>query len=195
MIFDFGGVLIDWNPRYLFRSLFEDESQMEFFLTNICNGSWNLQQDKGRPFAEGVKLLQERFPKYKILIQTYYDKWETMIKSEIPENVNLMFRLKRKYKIFGLTNWSAETFPILLKKFPLFKEFDGIVVSGIEKMAKPNKDIYHVLLDRYQLQPSQSVFIDDTIDNIYTAKELGFHTIHHNNMKSLENRLIEMNII
>jgi len=195
IIFDFGGVLIDWNPRHLYSNLFEDESEMEYFLANICNSNWNLEQDRGRPFKEGIALLQPQFPKYKLMIQAYYDKWETMLKGDIEENMNLMLRLKRQYNVFGLTNFSAETYPILVEKYPTFNEFDGIVVSGFEKMVKPEKDIYHLLINRYNIDPSQSIFIDDLLENVMTAKELGFQTVHYDKKASLEDILVEMKII
>ncbi len=118
-----------------------------------------------------------------------------MLKEEIPQNVNLLYRLNKNYRLFGLTNWSGETFPIALKRFSFFKEFEGIVVSGDEKMIKPNKEIFHLLLARYQLNAKDSIFIDDNIKNIYAAKEIGFHTIHFNNGMDLENQFNQMNII
>ncbi len=195
IIFDFGGVLVDWNPRYLYENVFDDKTQMEFFLTNICTEAWNLQQDKDRTLKEGTESLQKQFPEYASLIQLFYDQWEVMLKGEITENVKLLPLLKQHYPLYGLTNWSAETFPIALKRFSFFKEFDGIVVSGTEKMIKPDKDIFHLLLNRYQIIASESLFIDDNIHNIISAKEIGFHTIHINDTIVLEEELIKMNLI
>ncbi len=195
IIFDFGGVLVDWNPRYLYANIFEDRLEMEYFLTHICTEHWNLQQDKGRLLAEGTAILQEQFPAYKSLIQLYYDQWEVMLKGEISENVKLIPLLKGKYQLLGLTNWSAETFPIALQRFSFFKEFDGIVVSGTEKMIKPDKAIFYLLLDRYQIKAENSVFIDDNIHNIEAAKEIGFHTIHIHDKMNLEDELKKLEII
>ena len=195
IIFDFGGVLVDWNPRYLYKNLFEDKLQMEYFLANICNEDWNLRQDAGRSLAEGTAELQKQFPEYESMIQYYYDKWEVMLKEEISQNVSLLYRLNKKYRLFGLTNWSGETFPVAFNRFSFFKEFEGIVVSGDEKMIKPDKEIFHLLLARYQLNAKDSIFIDDNIKNINTAKEIGFHTIHFNNGMDLENQFNQMNII
>ena len=195
IIFDFGGVLVDWNPRYLYENVFEDKIEMEYFLTNICSEAWNIQQDKDRSLAEGTAILIEQFPEYSEMIRLFYDQWEVMLKSSIVENVNLIPQLKENYKLYGLTNWSAETFPIALKRFSFFEEFDGIVVSGTEKLIKPDKAIFHVLLSRYQLSAAESVFIDDNIHNINAALEIGFHTIHINGSMNLEEELIKLNIL
>lgn len=195
IVFDFGGVLVDWNPRYLYETLFEETSEMDHFLSHICTMEWNSRQDAGRSLAKGTALLQNRFPEHKIMIAHFYDGWETMLKGEIPENTALLPRIKEKYRLFGLTNWSAETFPVALDRFPFFKHFEGIVVSGEEKMIKPGKDIFHVLLDRYGLAAEASVFIDDTLPNIQAAAELGFHTIHFHEGVSLEAELKKMGLL
>jgi len=195
IVFDFGGVLLDWNPRYLYEKLFDDNAQMEHFLTNVCNESWNVQQDAGRPLAEATVILQKQFPEFKLMIQRFYDDWEIMLKGEIPENTVLIDQLKnKKYRLFGLTNWSGETFPIALEKYMFLHEFEGIVVSGDEKMIKPDKEIYLLLLNRYKLKAENSIFIDDNINNITTANEIGFHTIHLNGNINLKHRLIELGI-
>jgi 2-haloacid dehalogenase len=194
IIFDFGGVLVDWNPRYLYKDHFKDENEMEHFLKNICTDEWNLQQDKGRSLREGTILLQSKFPEFHAMIQLYYDQWETMLKSEIPETVSLLYELKKKYKIYGLTNWSAETISIAYDRFSFFKEFDGIVVSGQEKMIKPNKEIYYLLLDRYHLKAENTVFIDDNINNIRAAEEVGLYGIHFENPGQLKTKLSSINV-
>ncbi|MBT3204031.1 MAG: HAD family phosphatase [Gammaproteobacteria bacterium] len=195
IVFDFGGVLVDWSPRYLYEGIFEDHSEMEYFLSTVCNDEWNLQQDKGRPLSEATATTQQKFPDHHALIQLYYDEWETMLKKDIPENVKLLFRLNKNYKLYGLTNWSAETFPIALKRYSFFQQFEGIVVSGEEKMIKPDKEIFYVLLDRYKLDANQTVFIDDNINNIRSAKEIGFHVVHQGKGVNLENELTKMNLL
>ena len=189
IIFDFGGVLVDWNPRYLYRNYFQNESEMEDFLRTVCIDEWNLEQDSGRSLAEGTRLLQEKFPEFYSLIQLYYDKWEVMLHGDIPETVSLLLKLKEKYKLFGLTNWSAETIPIAYERFSFFKEFDGIVVSGEEKLIKPDKKLYHLLLDRYNLNVEKTIFIDDNIKNIKAAEEIGLIAIHFENSSQLEAKL------
>lgn len=195
IVFDFGGVLVDWNPRYLYKDHFLDENEMEHFLKKICTDEWNLEQDKGRSLKEGTVLLQNKFPEFHSMIQLFYDKWETMLKSDIPETVSLLYKLKAKYKIYGLTNWSAETISLAYDRFPFFKEFEGIVVSGQEKMIKPSKQIYQLLLDRYNLKAENTIFIDDNINNIKAAEEVGFYGIHFENPRQLEIKLLSINVI
>jgi 2-haloacid dehalogenase len=195
IIFDFGGVLIDWNPRYMYRNEFEDSSAMEHFLEQICTDDWNLQQDKGRSLTEGTRILQEKFPEHAVKIQLFYDQWEKMINGDIPQNVTVLRNLKEKYKLYGLTNWSAETFPIVFKRFAFFTLFDGIVISGEEKLIKPDKKIFELMLDRYRLEAKNSLFIDDNMKNIQAAKEMGFVTIHVTEKTDLKRELHAMGLI
>ena len=162
---------------------------METFLTRIGWEQWNLQQDKGRSLAEGTELLQRQFPEYHAMIQLFYEQWDKMLKGEIPENVALLPELKQKYKLYGLTNWSAETFPMVLKRFSFFELFDGIVVSGEEKLVKPDEKIFRVILDRYHLDAKNTLFIDDNQKNIDTAKCMGFSTIHVTGQTDLRQEL------
>jgi len=195
IIFDFGGVLVDWNPRHLFKNHFSNESEMEWFLENICTDEWNLQQDKGRSLAEATALLQAQFPEFHAKIQLFYGEWETMIKGDIPGSVALLYRLKEKYKMYGLTNWSDETIDIAYRRFSFFSAFDGIVVSGKEKVIKPDERIYQLLLDRYGIEAHNSVFIDDNIKNIKAAEAIGLHAIHFQNPPQLESALIALNVL
>ena len=195
IIFDFGGVLVDWNPRHLYKNHFKNENEMEHFLKNICTDEWKMEQDKGRSLNEGTVLLQNKFPEFHSMIQLFYDNWETMLKSDIPETVSLLYKLKAKYKIYGLTNWSAETISFAFDRFSFFKEFDGIVVSGQEKMIKPSKQIYQLLLDRYNLKAENTIFIDDNINNIKAAEEVGLYGIHFESPTQLEKKLSSINVI
>ena len=195
IIFDFGGVLIDWNPRYMYRNEFEESSAMEHFLEQICTDDWNLQQDKGRSLAEGTRILQEKFPEHAVKIQLFYDQWEKMINGDIPQNVTVLRNLKEKYKLYGLTNWSAETFTIVFKRFAFFTLFDGIVISGEEKLIKPDKKIFELMLDRYRLEAKNSLFIDDNMKNIQAAKEMGFVTIHVTEKTDLKRELYALGLM
>jgi len=195
IVFDFGGVLVDWNPRYLYKNVFEDKQEMEYFLTHICTDEWNLEQDRGRTLSEGTRILQKEFPGHHAHIQLFYDQWESMLKSEIHANTSLLPILSEKYDLYGLTNWSSETFPIALERYPFFNLFDGIVVSGEEKMIKPDKKFYQILLDRYKLKSETSLFIDDNIKNIHAAAEMGFDTIHFTPNTNLKSELIERSIL
>lgn len=179
IIFDFGGVLMDWDPRYYFKNHFETQSEMDFFLNNIATNTWNMEQDRGRSLERGTEKLVREHPLFEKDIRAYYDNWTTMLRGDIPQNVAVLRQLDGKYPLYGLTNWSSETFPYALENYDFFKIFDGkIVVSGDEKLIKPDPKIYQVLLKRYNLKAEESVFIDDNIQNIETAKDLGFATIH-----------------
>lgn len=180
IIFDFGGVLMDWNPRYFFKTYFNDDEKMEYFLENIAQDEWNIEQDRGRSLSEGTEIQVKKFPDWEKEIRAYYDNWTVMLKSDIPQNVEVLRKLKNTdYQLFGLTNWSAETFPYALENYDFFQLFDGkIVVSGTEKLIKPDPQIWHILLERYNIHAEESVFIDDNPQNIEMAKSLGFKTIH-----------------
>lgn len=196
IIFDFGGVVMDWNPRYFFRDYFNDDEKMEFFLKNIAEDEWNAEQDRGRSLKEGTDIQVAKFPEWETEIRAYYDNWTTMLKSDIPENVEVLRKLEHsEYELFGLTNWSAETFPYALANYDFFNAFKGkIVVSGTEKLIKPEKKIWEVLLERYHLKPEESVFIDDNPKNIEVAKTLGFMTVHITEGTNLEEELRSLGI-
>ena len=195
IIFDFGGVLIDWNPRYFYKDVFSDIKEMEYFLSDVWSPQWNMKHDAGFSFSEITHELQELHPKYRNEIEMYQQNWQKMIKGEISENTELLNTLKSKYRLFGLTNWSAEAFPVIYPKYEFFKVFEGIVVSGEEKLVKPGKEIYQLLMNRYGLLANESLFIDDSLKNIETANELGFSTIHINGTQNLKELLISMGII
>ena len=190
IIFDFGGVLLDWNPRYLYKSYFNNDVEMGHFLADICNGEWNIKQDAGRPFAEAVKELQTKFPEYAEAIQMYDDDWEKMLKCELPESIDLLKELKSMgYGIYGLTNWSAEKIGYAFANYSFFSLFDGIVVSGVEKVVKPDRRIYEILLERYSLKPGECAFIDDNQDNVDMAKMLGINAIRFDNIGNVKEHL------
>ena len=195
IVFDFGGVLIDWDPRYLYRKVFETEEEMNFFLENICKYEWNLLQDAGRSLAEATRELQEQHPEYKEEIEMYYGRWEEMLGGLFEDNVKLIKPLKEKYKVYGLTNWSAETLPIAQRKYDFFELFDGIVVSGEEKLVKPDPRFYRVLLNRYNLKAKETLLIDDNAENIRAAEKLGFQTVHVTPELNLEETLRKMKVL
>ncbi len=174
VVFDFGGVLIDWNQRYLYRKVFTSEEEMEWFLANVCTDEWNARQDAGRPFFEGVAEAKAQYPLYSAQIEMFWSRWIEMIGGEIKENTDWLRRLKVDgYGIYGLTNWSTETLPQAMERFDFFQLFDGIVVSGEEHLIKPDPRIYHILLDRYGLNPTECLFIDDNPKNVAAAKRTG----------------------
>ncbi|WP_336960102.1 HAD family phosphatase [Chryseobacterium contaminans] len=196
IIFDFGGVLMDWNPRYFFKDYFNDDEKMEYFLKNIAQDEWNIEQDRGRSLVEGTEIQVKKFPEWEKEIRAYYDNWTVMLKSDIPQNVDVLRQLKKTdYQLFGLTNWSEETFPYALENYDFFQLFDGkIVVSGTEKLIKPDPKIWYVLLERYNIQAEESVFIDDNAKNIEMAQSLGFNTIHVQPDTDLKQELAHLGI-
>lgn len=196
IIFDFGGVVMDWDPRYFFKDHFNDDEKMEHFLKNIATDEWNAEQDRGRTLAEGTEIQVAKHPEWEKEIRAYYDNWTTMLKSDIPHNVEVLQKLEHsKYELFGLTNWSAETFPYALENYDFFNIFEGkIVVSGTEKLIKPDPAIWEVLLERYQINAEESVFIDDNAKNIEVAKSLGFICIHIKEDTDLEKEMRDLGI-
>ena len=196
IVFDFGGVLVDWNPRYVYRHIFDLPEETEWFLTNVCNGEWNAKQDAGRPFEEGIALLKKQYPAYAGQIEAYYARWEDMLGGEIKDMPVLVQELKDKgYKLYGLTNWSAQTFPRARARYRVFDLLDGIVVSGEEKVIKPQPEIFHILLNRFHLQAPECLFIDDSPANVAAARRLGFDALQFENASALRRRLQEKNIL
>lgn len=190
IVFDFGGVLLDWNPRHLYRHYFKTEEEMENFITKVGLYDWNATLDAGKPFAEGVKELQAKFPEYKEAIQLFDDEWMRTVKGCYPESVALLKDLKaRGLGIYGLSNWSWEKAEGLIKEYDFFKLFDGMVISGIEKVNKPDPRIYQILLDRYHLKPQECVFLDDNAANIQAAKDLGFNAILFDDIHNVTEKL------
>ena len=191
IIFDFGNVLLEWNPRHVYRRYFpNDEAAMERFLQEVNFMDWNLQQDKGRPFAEGVAELSEQFPQYAELIQAYHDNWEHSIGHHIEGTIEIMRLLKQAgYRLYGLSNWSAETFPIAQKKYDFFGLLDDIVISGEVGAVKPEPEIYEILLERIGKPANQCLFIDDAQANIEAAQKMGFATIQFRSPEQLEQEL------
>jgi 2-haloacid dehalogenase len=191
IIFDLGGVLIDWNPRYLYQKIFETEKEIDYFLENICTSEWNEEQDGGRTLSDATNLLVEKHPEHKTAIEHYYNRWEEMLNGEISGTVQVLEKLKQsgKYKLYALTNWSSETFPIAEERFKFLSYFDGIVVSGTEKDRKPFPSFYQLILDRYAIDPSTAVFIDDRYSNIEGAEKVGISGIHYTDPVQLEKEL------
>lgn len=188
IIFDLGGVLVDWKPEYVYRKVFnEDEEKVQWFLNTVCTPEWNIEQDGGRTIEEAVKIKIAEFPEYKEWIELFYKEWEHMFSGPIIENVALFKKLKASgnYKIYALTNWSAEKWDKALELFPFFNDFDGVVVSGQEKTRKPFPNIYKILINRYQINPKNSIFIDDNYENILAANKLNINSIHYKNPSQL----------
>jgi len=190
VVFDIGGVLIDWNPRHLYRKIFESEEEMEWFLSEICTYEWNVQQDGGKTFNVATAELSAKYPKYSDKIALYYGRWEEMLGGELKDTVDIFNELKSAgMPLYALSNWSHEAFPSAYERYDFMKQFDGIVVSGYEKLLKPDHAIYKVLITRYNINPAESVYIDDNKDNVSAAAELGFNAIHYRTSEQLRKEL------
>lgn len=190
VVFDLGGVLIDWNPRHLYRKLLPDEAAIEDFLANVCTGEWNLSHDAGRPFAEGIAERSALFPDKADLIRAYFDRHPEMIAGAIDGTVTLLERLlKADVPVYALTNWSAETFAIERPMFPFLEKFRDIVVSGVEKVIKPDPAIYRLVCKRGGFAPHHAVFIDDSEKNVAGARQFGMGAIHFRSPEQLAGEL------
>lgn len=198
IIFDLGGVLIDWNPEYVFLEAFDgDREKMTWFLDTICTSDWNEQQDAGYSLEKATEERVEQFPNYEKYIRMFYGDWPKMLGGPISETVSVLKALKQSevYKLVALTNWSSETFPIAQKRFEFLNWFEGIVVSGEEKTRKPYKEIYDICLKRFDIRPENALFIDDNYRNIKAAETLNIHTIHFKNPHQLKKDLELFNIL
>ncbi|WP_421949326.1 HAD family hydrolase [Phaeodactylibacter xiamenensis] len=197
IIFDLGGVLIDWNPRHLFRKLFEEEQEMEHFLEHVCTGDWNEQQDGGRPFAEAIALKTAEFPEYGPQIKAFFERWPEMLGGPIEGTVSILEQIHRekRYRLLALTNWSHETWPVAWERYGFLKYFEDILVSGKEKLKKPDPRIYHLLLERNGVRPGQALFIDDSHRNVQAARQEGIRTIHFTNPTALRTALQQFGVI
>ncbi len=197
IIFDLGGVLIDWNPKYVYRDVFNgDEAKVDWFLNTICTHEWNEEHDAGRLIEEGNTLLIERFPEHEALIRTYYERWTEMLGGPIKEGVAILEKLKQvnNHQLYALTNWSAETFPVAIERYDFLQYFKGIVVSGQEKTRKPFAEIYEIIMKRYNLSPKSSVFIDDSLRNVEGARAAGINAIQFKNSQQLTNELNHLGV-
>ena len=188
IIFDLGGVLIDWSPEYLYLDIFEgDRVKMNAFFEQVCTMDWNENQDAGYPLSKATEDRIALFPEYETLIKIYYGRWEEMLGEAITGSVQILKKLINdpKFRVVALTNWSAETFPVALKRFDFLHWFEGIVVSGTEKTRKPYPEIYQITLDRFNIAPSETLFIDDNLRNIKGAEAIGINGIHFSTPEKL----------
>jgi len=196
VLFDLGGVLVDWNPRHLYRRLFADEQAMEEFLETVCTRAWNEEQDLGRPFAEGVRLLTEQYPHWAEEIRAYDARWHEMLRGPIEGSVAVLGELRESgVGLFALTNWSAEKFPQSRARFPFFDWFTGIVVSGEERLKKPDPRIFDLAARRFGLDPGATVFVDDSATNVVAAERLGFRAHHFVGAAELRRALVEHRLL
>ena len=197
VIFDLGGVLLDWNPRHLYRKLFPgDTAGMEHFLATVCSNEWNRCQDAGRLFTEGARLLKAEHPERAELIDAYHARFGEMIAGPIEGSVEILAELRdRGVPLYFLSNFSAETYPPALARFAFLRWFHGGIVSGEVGVIKPDPRIYALLLERCGIDPHRAVFIDDVAANADAARPFGIHGIRFENAAALRAELIELGLL
>jgi 2-haloacid dehalogenase len=196
VLFDLGGVLVDWNPRYLYRRLFTDEAVMEHFLATVCTQAWNEEQDAGRPFCEAVQHLLTHHPQHAREIRAYDSHWGEMLRGAIEESVALLRGLRaRRVPLFALTNWSAEKFPLAQQRFAFLEWFDGILVSGMERLKKPDPRIYRLAIERFRLEPRETLYVDDAEVNVAAAALLGFKAYRFAGAAGLQDQLVACGLL
>ncbi len=196
IIFDLGGVLFDWDPAYLYRKIFRDEAEMAFFLNEVCHAEWNEQQDAGRPVAEAVAEKIAEYPEYEKAIRAYYGRWREMLAGPMEGTLELLRSLyqREEHQLYALTNWSQETFPIAWEQYSFLRWFEGIVVSGREGLKKPDPRIYELTLERYRIDRSSALFIDDNEQNVEAAEQLGLPALHFHSPEQLKSEFARLNI-
>lgn len=198
IIWDLGGVLIDWSPQYVFNeNYFKSEEKRDYFFRHICTSDWNEEQDAGRSIVEATQLLVTQFPDWEGPIRDYYGRWTDMLNGPLQGTVDLLKMLKdsNKFKQYALTNWQANLFDIALVRYDFLHWFDGRVVSGEEKTRKPFPEFYQRLLNRYDVDPARALFIDDNLRNVKAAEELGIKSIHFHNPGQLKQAFGSINIL
>jgi 2-haloacid dehalogenase len=180
VVFDVGNVLLRWDPRNLYRKLFDDEARMEQFLSGVCTPAWNLEFDRGYSFADGVAELIAKHPEWASHIRAFDERWHEMVSGVIEENVDLLRRLRQRgVPIYAITNFSREKYAEALDRYPFFRDFEGVIVSGHERLIKPDPAIYRLFLTRYNLEAVDCVFIDDSEENVKGAASVGMHAIRY----------------
>ena len=196
VVFDLGGVLIDWDPRYLYRTIFTDEAEMEEFLATVTTSDWNRAQDAGRPWSEAVEEAAARHPDRRELIEAYWQRWPEMLGDAIEPTVRVLDELRSTtIRLFALSNWSSETFPIARPRFPFLEWFEAIVISGEERLIKPDPRIFWLLIDRHGLVPNETVFIDDHEPNVEAARSVGLVGIRFVDSGRLRDDLRELGVL
>ena len=196
-MFDLGGVLVDWNPRHLYRKLFgTDEAAMERFLADVCTPPWNKRQDAGRPFAVAIAELQQAHPEQAELIAAYFERWQEMLGPVNGETVALITQLRdRGLRVFALSDWSAETYPTARQRIPELDLFDDIVISGEVGHTKPDPRVFEIACTRFGIAPTEAFFVDDTRGNVEGARNLGFTAFHFSGAAALRDELSALGLL
>lgn len=199
IIFDLGGVLIDWNPLYVFNNLIPDEERRNYFFENVCTSHWNEQQDGGVLIERATNERIALFPEWESEIRAYYGRWVEMLGEPLHGTVEILKTLIESpdYQVYALTNWSAETFPVAksLERFQFLHWFEGVLVSGEEMMIKPQPEIFELILSRFDIDRNQAIFIDDNIRNVHASNAVGLPAIHFQSAEQLAKELKQLSII
>ena len=196
IVFDIGGVLLDWNPRYLYRKVFEDEQEMERFLSGVCTLEWHDAHDRGNPVEVSCAELAAAHPRYAEQIYAWGRRSEEMVRGPIPETVELLRELKDAgVRCYALTNMEVETYPQRVERFPFLHWFDGTVVSGFEGVAKPDVEIFELLLERFDLEPGSTLLIDDSPPNVRAALSVGMQAIEFRSATEIREALVEVRVL
>jgi 2-haloacid dehalogenase len=196
VVFDIGGVLLDWDPRYLYRKLFDDHAEMEQFLDEICTLQWHSAHDLGVPASRSCAELARLHPEHAELIAAWSARSEEMVAGEISEVVEMLAALKRAgVPCYALTNMEAETYPLRRSRYEFMGWFDGTVVSAHEGVAKPDPEIFRRLLDRFGLAAERTVMIDDSAANLEAARRLGLKTVHFRSAADLRSWLADAGLL
>ena len=196
VVFDLGGVLIDWDPRHLYRKLMEDEAEMEAFLSQVCTSEWNVKQDSGRSFADGIVELVATHPELSALIEAYWERWPEMLGGAIEDAVQIVADLKgRGVPLYALSNWSAETWPHARERFEFLDWFDDLVISGFEGTAKPELEIFRRLVSRCALEPAKTLYFDDVAVNVAAARNVGLLAYQHLDPASTRDKIAEFGLL
>jgi len=197
IVFDLGNVLIGWNPRNLFSKYFDNADDMEYFIQNVCTMEWNEEQDRGRSIADATQILLDQYPDHEVPIRMYYDRWTEMISGPIHGTVEILNQLHSKgdYRLLALTNWSAELFPWARANFEFLDLFEGILVSGEEKMKKPEAAIYQRFCEKFDTSPDHLLFIDDSLKNVRGAKDEGWKAVQFESADKLKEDLKVMGVM
>jgi 2-haloacid dehalogenase len=196
VVFDVGRVLVQWDPRHLYRTLFPDPDEMESFLSEVCTPAWNLELDRGMDWDEALSERIARFPRFEREIRAFRERWDEMVPGAIDGTVGLLEALAaRGIPCFALTNFNAHTFARTRARFPFFGLLSGAVVSGEEGLLKPDPRIYHLLTTRYALDPAETLFVDDVQANIEAARACGWHALQFTNAVALREDLARLGLL
>ena len=196
VVFDIGNVLIEWDPRHLYRRIFATPDEIEHFLANVCTSAWNLEIDRGKSFAASVEELVASFPQHETAIRAFDERWSEMVPGLVPGTLALMERLEeRKVPLYAITNFSAEKFAEARLRFPFFDRFRGVIVSAHERLLKPDRAIFDLLLSRYGLKAEECLFVDDIARNVAGARAVGMAAHRFKSAAGLEEELVERQLL